>query len=40
MQQLVEEMISIVTIFSAKLYGLRSQKFKQVTGVVKNAVHC
>jgi len=37
MQELVEDMISIVTIFSAKLYGLRSQKFKQV---VKDAVHC
>jgi len=40
MQELVEDMISIVTIFSAKLYGLRSQKFRQVTGVVKDAVHC
>ena len=40
MQQLVEEMIPIVTIFSAKLYGLRSQKFKHVTGVVKDAVQC
>ena len=39
MQELVEDMISIVTIFSAKLYGLRSQKFRQVTGVVKDAVH-
>jgi putative resolvase len=39
MQELVEDMISIVTIFSTKLYGLRSQKFRQVTGVVKDAVH-
>lgn len=39
MQELVEDMISIVTIFSAKLYGLRSQKFKQVTSAVKNAIH-
>jgi putative resolvase len=38
-QELVEDMISIVNMFSAKLYGLRSQKFRQVTGVVKDAVH-
>ncbi len=38
-QELVEGMVSIVTIFSARLYGLRSQKFWQVTGVVKTAVH-
>ncbi|MDG6921532.1 MAG: IS607 family transposase [Nitrososphaerota archaeon] len=39
MRELVEDMISIVTIFSAKLYGLRSQKFRHVTVAVKNAVH-
>ena len=39
MQELVEDMISIVTIFSAKLYGLRSRKFKNVTGAVKSAIH-
>ncbi|MDG6900527.1 MAG: IS607 family transposase [Nitrososphaerota archaeon] len=39
MQELVEDMISIVTIFSARLYGLRSQKFRQVTRVMKSAVH-
>jgi predicted site-specific integrase-resolvase len=33
-------MISIITIFSAKLYGLRSQKFRQVKGVVmKDAIY-
>jgi putative resolvase len=39
MQEVVEDMISVVTIFSAKLYGLRSQKFRKVTGAVKGAVH-
>jgi putative resolvase len=37
MQELVEDMISIVTIFSAKLYGPRSRKFKTVTQAVKSA---
>jgi putative resolvase len=37
MQELVEDMISIVTIFSAKLYGLRSRKFKTITQAVKSA---
>jgi predicted site-specific integrase-resolvase len=39
MQELVEDMISIVTTFSAELYGLRSRKFKNVTGAVKSAIH-
>ncbi len=39
MQELVEGIISIVTTFSAKLHGLRSQKFRQDTGVVESAIH-
>jgi len=39
MQELVEDMISIVTIFSARLYGLRSRRFKAVTGAMRHAVH-
>lgn len=38
MQELVEDMISIVSSFSARLYGYRSQKFKKITGAVKHAV--
>ena len=39
MQELVEDMMSIVSSFSARLYGYRSQKFKKITGAVKHAVH-
>ena len=39
MQELVEDMVSIVSSFSARLYGYRSQKFKKITEAVKNAVH-
>jgi predicted site-specific integrase-resolvase len=39
MQELVEDMISVVTSFCAKLYGVRSRKFKKVKEAVKTAVH-
>lgn len=39
MQELVEDTTSITTILSAKLYDLRSQKFREVPGVVKSAVY-
>lgn len=39
MQELVEDMISIVTSFCARLYGVRSRKFKTVTEAVKTAIH-
>jgi putative resolvase len=39
MQELVEDMIAIVSSFSARLYGYRSQKFKKITEAVKHAVH-
>lgn len=39
MQELVEDMISIVQSFSAKLYGRRSHKYQQVVGGLKHAVH-
>ena len=39
MQELVEDMISIVSSFSAKLYGYRSQKFKKIVGAIKHAIH-
>ena len=39
MQELVGDMIGVVTRFCAKLYGVRSQKFKTVTEAVKNDVH-
>lgn len=38
MQELVEDMISIVSSFSARLYGCRSQKFKKITGAIKREV--
>ena len=39
MEELVENVISTVTIFSAKLYSLRSQKFRSIAGVLKSALH-
>jgi putative resolvase len=39
MQELIEDMISVVTSFCAKLYGIRSRKFKTVTEGLKTAVH-
>ena len=39
MQELMEDMISIVQSFSAKLYGRRTHKYRQVVGGLKDAVH-
>jgi len=38
-QELVEDMISIVQSFSARLYGRRSHKYKKVVGGLKSALH-
>ena len=38
-QEMVEDMISIVQSFSAKLYGRRSHKYQKVVRGVKSAVH-
>ena len=38
-QELVEDMISIVTSFCARLYGIRSQKFQEIVGALRNAVY-
>lgn len=38
-QEMVEDMISIVQSFSARLYGRRSHKYQKVVGGVKHAVH-
>jgi len=39
MQELVEDMISVVQSFAARLYGRRSHKYKKVVGGLKDAVH-
>jgi len=39
MQELVEDMISIVQSLSARLYGRRSRKYRKVVGGLKDAVH-
>jgi len=39
MQELMEDMISIVQSFSAKLYGRRTHKYRQVVGGLRHAVH-
>jgi len=39
MQELVEDMISVVQSFSSRLYGRRSHRYKKVVGGLKNAVH-
>jgi len=38
MQELVEDMISVVTSFCARLYGLRSKKFQKVKEALINAL--
>jgi predicted site-specific integrase-resolvase len=38
-QEMVEDMISIVQSFSARLYGRRSHKYRKVVSGVKHAVH-
>jgi putative resolvase len=38
-QELVEDMVSVVQSFSARLYGRRSHRYKQVVGGVTSAVH-
>jgi predicted site-specific integrase-resolvase len=37
-QELVEDLLSIVTLFSGRLYGMRSSKTKKVVEVVKRAI--
>lgn len=39
MQELIEDMISIVQSFSARLYGRRSHKYQKIVGGLKHAVH-
>ena len=36
-EELVEDVLSIITVFSARLYGSRSHKAKQIDSVVKKA---
>jgi len=36
MQELVEDLITIITSFTARIYGARSQKFKKVKEILKN----
>ena len=38
-QELVEDMISIVQSFSARLYGRRTRRYHKVVGGLQNAVH-
>lgn len=37
-QELVEDVLEIITVFSAKLYGSRSKKHKEVMETMRNAV--
>jgi predicted site-specific integrase-resolvase len=39
MQELIEDMISVVQSFSARLYGRRSHKYKQIAEGVKVAAY-
>ena len=39
MQELIEDMISVVQSFSARLYGRRSHKYKQIAEGVKAAAY-
>ena len=39
MQELVEDMISIITSFCARLYGLRSRKFQEIKKVILDAIY-
>ena len=36
MQELAEDLITIITSFTARIYGARSQKFKKVKEILKN----
>ena len=36
MQELVEDLIAIITSFSARIYGARSQKFKKIAEILKD----
>ncbi|MGC8832377.1 MAG: recombinase family protein, partial [Thermoproteota archaeon] len=38
-QELIEDMVSVVQSFSARLYGRRSHKYKQIVEGIKNAAH-
>lgn len=38
MEELVEDFISIVTSFAARIYGKRSQKFKKIKKVIEEVV--
>jgi len=35
MQELVEDLITIITSFTARIYGTRSQKFKKIAEILK-----
>jgi len=37
-QELAEDVLEIITVFSAKLYGSRSKKHREVMETVRNAV--
>jgi len=39
MQELVEDLISIITSFCARLYGLRSRKFQEIKRVILDAIY-
>ena len=36
MQELVEDLTTIITSFSARIYGARSQKFKKIAEILKD----
>ena len=38
MEELIEDFVSIVISFAARIYGKRSQKFRQIRKVVKEVV--
>ena len=38
MQELVEDLVAIVTSFAARIYGRRSKKYKKVVRAVEEAV--
>ena len=38
-QELVEDILSIITVFSSRLYGSRSEKTKKVTETLQNALN-
>lgn len=39
MEELVEDLLVIVTSFSGRLYGMRSNKTKEMVESVKRAIH-